>query len=1509
MAKDASHSTEREQRLGDVLGAYFVEVEEGRAPSREELLDRHPDLAPELSEFFAEQDRLEGIIAPLRDVGHSTEVDDADPAQVPTVPIDGEATVDVCADPEATTWPFAEGDGPVAGTEVLYFGDFELIEEIARGGMGIVFKARQVSLNRLVALKMILAGRLASGEDLKRFRNEAEAVANLDHPNIVPIYEVGEHDGCSYFAMKLIEGGSLAQRLPAYADDPKSTVRLIATVARAIHHAHQRGVLHRDLKPSNILLDLQGEPHVTDFGLAKRLEGDSDLTRSGSILGSPPYMAPEQASGRMGAVTTATDVYGLGAVLYAMLTGRPPFQADSVVEILEQVKTCDVDPPSSLNRRVDRDLQTICLKCLDKNPQRRYHSAAELAAELDRWLGGEPIAARPVGWTERTWRWCRRNPVVSGLTTALAVLLVAGLIVLSVGMVVVARQRDDARDQRRIAVGERKRAEAGWSTARKERDVSDGRLYVARIRLAQQAWESGDVGQTRELLDSLRPAAGRSDRRNWEWSYLDALCRADLRTIDDTPQGALRLAWSPDGTRIASAGQDGWVKVWEAGTGRRLFARRVHISPVHVLAWSPDGTRIATGGEDGARIWDVERGTLASPSGRRPVRALAWSRDGEQLDCVTLTKDLVHIARDGKETQERLPPFSDDRTMTFFYDETAWSPDRRRLAHRSATRGTGLSLTVRDAETGVILFTTPLPINQIPRLAWSPEGRRLAWVDHWRAGILDGSDGREHLTLPARLAIAWSPDGTRLAAASSRQTRAVVVIDAETGKEVLLLRGHIENVCAVAWSPDGTRLASSDGGAIKLWDARLGQESVVLARGDAAVNSLSWHPDNRRLASGAEGARPAGSPAGKADPSAQSLRGLSIWDVPARRKIPLPPFAVAGVYSVEWSPDGRRLAWSSSGIPSNAARSFRIWDLDPRHDPLILTDDPQRLRPYSSSHSAVAWSPDGRRLASGGDGLVTVWDAATGQPSLGFQEGESIAWSPDGTRLATADSLGESAVIHLHDAATGRALKPLCRSSGGSLARPVWSPDGRRVAWLGEVGTVRVSNVATGEESLVLHGHGSVVSRVVWSPDGSRLATAGGQDATLRIWDASTGEELLRLPAHAPVVHEVAWSPDGKRIASAGVGEIKLWETSARSASPPTTVERSAERRHAEAFSYLGYARSLESSGWLEDAEEAFLRAVEGLERLASDYPTREDFAEKLATAELSLGSLLLRSGRDEEGLKRLRRSLEIGHRLAEETPASSQIRRQLVDLSGRAVEALLKAGPSTGLQPALRDAFSGALEDHRRLAADFPDLVGFGAQANSILNLARALFAAGQHSMADQAYRLILARGEAVNTPQSTNSEMPRIYNDVAWFRATCPEERYRNPAEAVALATKAVRSKITVINPRTSQPVDQGYWNTLGVAQYRAGAWGEAIDALSQSVEQRGGGDAFDWFFLAMAHWQKDDQEESLRWYHKAARWMDTNRSTNEELARFRAEAATLLGLRNPTAPVSGAGPSQKH
>jgi tetratricopeptide (TPR) repeat protein len=443
MAAESDDPT-RESLLDEILTGYLKSLDDGQTPDRAGLLARYPELAAEMAEFFAEQDRFASWTEPLRPVARAARL------ETPAA--------------EATA---GNGQAPAPATSVGSFGDYELLRVLGQGGMGVVYEARHRPLNRVVALKMIPAGRWASETDVHRFRNEAEAVAHLDHPHIVPIYDVGEHDGQPYFAMKLIEGGSLApvgvrgQESGIRGQTPREAARLVAVVARAVHHAHQRGILHRDLKPSNVLLDAAGRPYVTDFGLAKRLHGSTDdsLTQPGALVGTPGYVAPEQATTSKGAATVASDVYGLGAILYALLTGGPPFRGDDLLDTLEQVWHREPEPPRKCNPLIDRDLELICLKCLEKDPRRRYPSAEALAEELDRYLDGLPLACtRPVGGAERLWRWYLRNVVLASLGMAAALSLAAVAVVSVVAAFRLAAVNEQERLSRAEAVESRQLA-------------------------------------------------------------------------------------------------------------------------------------------------------------------------------------------------------------------------------------------------------------------------------------------------------------------------------------------------------------------------------------------------------------------------------------------------------------------------------------------------------------------------------------------------------------------------------------------------------------------------------------------------------------------------------------------------------------------------------------------------------------------------------------------------------------------------------------------------------------------------------------------------------------------------------------------------------------------------------------------------------------------------------------------------------------------------------------------
>ncbi|MFO0843340.1 MAG: serine/threonine-protein kinase, partial [Gemmataceae bacterium] len=524
-------------------------------------------------------------------------------------------------DPYQTLSPAANGLGGALRREGDLPG-YEVLGELGRGGMGVVYKARQVALNRVVAVKMILAGAHADDASRGRFRAEAEAIAALQHPNIVGVYDVGEHDGHPYFSLEFCAGGSLEKRLAGTPLPPRDAAALVATLAGAVQAAHDAGVVHRDLKPANVLLTgptvregaptdalahgraLDGEPKITDFGLARRLDQDSNQTRSGAIVGTPSYMAPEQAGGKTKEVGPACDVWALGAILYECLTGRPPFRAATALDTVMQVVTDDPVPPSRLNARTPRDLETITLKCLQKEAKRRYGSAAEVANELGRFLADEPIRARPVGAFERAVKWVRRRPAVAALLLLAALLASAG-----VGGVLhewrrAEAERDQAERQRDLArnasleASERAEAEA---RAVKEADASRrqavaalGRarngLYYFDFLRAQTALKDGQPDQAASLLNDCP-----LDLRGWEWHQLAKTFLQDPVPCVGHDGPAWAVAWSGDGKTLVTGGLDGTLRVWEPATGRQLHQVEAHKGQwLSRAAFSPDGRWLAS---------------------------------------------------------------------------------------------------------------------------------------------------------------------------------------------------------------------------------------------------------------------------------------------------------------------------------------------------------------------------------------------------------------------------------------------------------------------------------------------------------------------------------------------------------------------------------------------------------------------------------------------------------------------------------------------------------------------------------------------------------------------------------------------------------------------------------------------------------------------------------------------------------------------------------------------------
>ena len=569
----------------------------------------------------------------------------------------------------------AQGSRPSQPAEVHVAG-YEILGELGRGGMGVVYKARQTRLNRLVALKMILAGGHAGEAELARFRTEAEAIARLQHPNIIQVYEISEHEGKPFFSLEFCSGGSLDRKLDGTPWKPRQAAKLMETLARAMHAAHEQHVVHRDLKPANILLSplsaggegsgvrRVGSPKITDFGLAKKLD-EEGVTGTGAMMGTPSYMSPEQA-GESKTVGPATDIYSLGAMLYELLTGRPPFKAATALDTVMQVVSLEPVPPRQLQPATPRDLETICLKCLQKAQSKRYATAEALAEDLRRFQAGEPIAARPVGALERGVRWVRRNPVVAGLAAGLVLVLTTGIVASTLFALDAreqARQADaQAQETKREAlekdrqatlarVAEGQAREAKGEAEQKARAALDAEAkmreaegaakrdaqaarqseYDAKLLLVQNAWEQRQVPRFLDLLEGLKPRPGRDDLRDFEWYYWNKQFQRDLLTIQGFGTSVQCVVFSPDGKRLATACLDGTVKVCDAFTAQEVLLFKADRLGVNSVAYSPDGKCLASGGkEKTVKVWDAASGQqVASCKGHTgEIRSVAFSPDG-----------------------------------------------------------------------------------------------------------------------------------------------------------------------------------------------------------------------------------------------------------------------------------------------------------------------------------------------------------------------------------------------------------------------------------------------------------------------------------------------------------------------------------------------------------------------------------------------------------------------------------------------------------------------------------------------------------------------------------------------------------------------------------------------------------------------------------------------------------------------------------------------------------------
>lgn len=1029
---------------------------------------------------------------------------------------------------------------------------YRILGELGRGGMGVVYLAEQPGLERQVALKMLLHADHSTAVEKERFLREALAIARIDHPNIVQIHEIGEHEGKPFFSLELISGVTLAEKLNGTPMKPIDAAQMVETLSRAMEVAHQAGVIHRDLKPVNVLLNRDDSPKITDFGLARDLR-EVGRTRSGAILGTPSYMAPEQAQGKSREVSTATDVYSLGAILYECLTGRPPFRGADLMETLRQVIVEEPLSPCQLQPGIPRDLETICLKCLQKDPRRRYVSAKALAEDLQHYLNGEPIMARPVGRTERLWRWCKRSPTVASLLLLLFVVLVSGVAV-SCYFAAQAIQRAETAQQekeranrksgeaarraeaesrananlkravkevdaqRQVAETARRTMAVEKENAERQRELAEVRFYAIQLSQAQQKWRNGNAVRAVEILESCR-----WDLRDFEHQYLRTLIHETWTPLPGHTNSVTSVTHSPDGELFASASPDGTVRIWDAKVRKVIRVFKGGTSPVHCVAFNREGTRVAVA--DGARsvpgkvqIWDVQKRevvlTLMGHTGE--VTRVAYSPDAKLI--ATGSHDDTVKVWDARSGQEKLTFAGHEKNV----NDLAFSPDGTKIA--SASKDS--TVQVWDVATGKVSQTFQNANVEQLCLAFSPDGLLLGVGGSDHVGrVWDMSTGLQKTVLtghssPIRC-IRFKQNGEEIITGSIDGI--VTRWEAQTGRVIQSIRGCKGSVNSVAYSPVRKEiLVGSQDRSLKIWNLVRQEDGVALINNGGQIHSVAYSPTEDWVAHV--------SPAG----------GLSAHNIHNRGRQRYFGGQGEGMRCVAYSLDGKRIVTGGGKFKVNG--QVKIWDVKSKKELLALEG-------HTNQVHCVAFSPDGKKVASGGkDRIVKVWDATQGKC---LWEDDSFAgiigavsFSPDGKDLAVSSWHG---VVKVFESGTGREKFRL-RTSGG-IQCMAFSPNGNLLAvGGGDVkfsGKITIWDVSTREVFGTLRGHTQIVADIVFTPNGNRLVSA--DSGMVRVWDVQTRQELLVLNAGSQGIRSIAFDPSGTQLISGGYDSIvRGWRASFR---------------------------------------------------------------------------------------------------------------------------------------------------------------------------------------------------------------------------------------------------------------------------------------------------------------------------------------------------------------------------
>lgn len=1037
-------------------------------------------------------------------------------------------------------------------------GGYEILATIARGGMGTVFKARQRQPDRVVALKVISAGELATPAMIERFHNEARTAARLQHPNIVPIHEVGEDRGWNFFSMQFIEGRTLAAAIHGGELAPEPAAGLLLKVARAVAHAHLRGVLHRDLKPTNILLDADGEPHLTDFGLAKILERDSELTVSRAVLGTPAYMSPEQAAGRNRDITTATDVYGLGAVLYEMLGGRPPFTAENTPALLRKIveeepaplkwevgsrkseakSTSHLAPPTSHLT----DLSVICLKCLEKEPARRYATAGELADDLERWLRHEPILARPSTRRERAVKWARRNRAVAAALVAIALLLVAGTTI-STWQAVRATRAE--REQGRLRVAE----QAARTNEKRLRHEAEARSYAADINLAQQALTLNNVGRARSLL-----------LNHWPQGQLDSGLRVDEKAEADDRSAS---AFSPNPPLIPpSTDLRGWEwrYLWQQTRSDADHELAKLARSVHSISVSADGRYVAAGQGEGGSLTVLDRESrtellsietkyqrvITAFSPREPRLAFTWSEAPGNASV-----QLLNVVTRKVEGVIRLPQpalgvqFSDDGQKLLV-----------------ALPGPNAQLMLwRVADQQLLARVPSEPDPRVPVVATPDLNLAFESIAGGKIRLVDLRTGETRWSVQASdvgiESLALSPDHSVVASAASITDPSIRLWAADSGRELGRLDGHVGHVHGVKFLTDGKTLVSASADqTLRLWDVAKRRPINVLRGHRHEVFSLALLPDQHTLLSGAKDAsilswdlersrQPRGlvilrSPAFGYAFTADSRRiwlgerngQISEWSGPDFRERRVLHQFDTNIFKAVFSPDHHLVAVQFYD------RRVSVWDL--RNDrslaDFFLPPDESYIKEFDAS---------GNRLCvdnyDGKEQDHHIFDLRANRIEQSWRvNAPRVEWGGFSHDQRQRIALGSSGVIVMRDLEARTNAYASVQIDYPSKA--ALSPAGDTLAACSMLGYVRLWDWPSRREITTLTGFLTATFSVFFSHDGNRLIVGSDAHEAVKVWDLATYRELITLPGEGLIFSKLSVSSDGNMLgALPQSGILHVW--------------------------------------------------------------------------------------------------------------------------------------------------------------------------------------------------------------------------------------------------------------------------------------------------------------------------------------------------------------------------------